>query len=108
MNYKIKTSFALRAAGYVGLVAGVLGFILIFASLGGCVQRIAHFPKPSLPIRLAEPLKGVKVYVKNTKGELVEATADLYPGLWIFVDPKEWDSAAKAKALNLVKVAKDK
>ncbi len=85
----------------------VLLVIPAMMSISGCIQHRAYFSKPSIPIRLAEPIKGVKVYVKNSKGEMIEATADLYPGLWIFVDPKEWTTAERAKALNLTRVKKD-
>lgn len=78
--------------------------VILFTSamlLTGCVSHVAHFVPPTVPVQLAEDVKGAKVLVKSKSGELVEARADLIAGTWCVLDPADWTTAKKAEAMEL-------
>lgn len=85
-------------------------FAVVLAS--GCVQFVAEkkpdvqvvFIKPSVPVMLNEELKDVSVMVKDkATGELRRAAADLFPGMWLIVDPEDFSTAKRAESINLRK-----
>lgn len=78
----------------VGVMMSLIG------ALSGCVQRVAYFPTPAVPVRLGETLHGVDVYVPEN-GKLIKATATLYAGQWIITHPSEWDDNAKKEFQNV-------
>lgn len=70
-------------------------------ALASCTSHVAHFVPPTVPVQLAENVKGVKVLVKSKSGELVQARADLIAGTWCVLDPADWTTAKKAEGMNL-------
>lgn len=68
--------------------------------LGGCMERAVIVP-PTVPVRLAEHLSGVAVWVKDKDGDEVKARADLFPGMIIATDPEDFPTATRARFMNL-------
>jgi len=68
--------------------------------LGGCMERAVIVP-PTVPVRLAQKLYGVHVWVKSLDGKEVKARADLFPGMIIVTDPRDFPTEARAKFMNL-------
>jgi hypothetical protein len=46
-------------------------------------------------------MKDVEVYVKVEGEGYIKAYADLYPGMYIFIDPDEWDEQKSAEFMNV-------
>ena len=74
--------------------------VLLAVLLGGCMERAVIVP-PTVPVRLAEQLHGVSVWVKDTNGKEVKARADLFPGMIIATDPKDFPTVTRARFMNL-------
>ena len=68
--------------------------------LSGCMERAVIVP-PTVPVRLAQHLSGVAVWVKDTNGKEVKARADLFPGMIIATDPHDFPTITRAKFMNL-------
>lgn len=73
---------------------------LVAVSLIGCMERAVIVP-PTVPVRLAEDLKGVRVWVKDTSGREVKARADLFPGMIVVTDPGDFPTETRARTMNL-------
>jgi hypothetical protein len=82
------------------IAAFSLVIVWVVCMLFGCTTEKAHFVPPGVPVRLGEPIRGVRVFVPSANG-LVAAKADLYPGMWITVDPAEWPLSDREAAMNL-------
>jgi hypothetical protein len=91
-NYK----FPRKPGGWFGLPA----VFLAAAVLAGCAERAVIVP-PTVPVRLAEQLYNVSVWVKDTTGREVKARADLFPGMIIATDPQDFPTATRARFMNL-------
>ena len=55
--------------------------ILLGACLSGCGTRVV-FVKDGDPLRLAQPLKNIKVWVKGADGKWVLGRAEVIPEGW--------------------------
>lgn len=86
-----------RGRGFLPVVALCAAMI---GAVAGCAERAVIVP-PTVPVRLAEHLHGVSVWVKDTKGREVKARADLFPGMIIATDPNDFPTATRAKFMNL-------
>lgn len=87
--------------GWGPWMLSVIAFALLAAvGIAGCAERAVIVP-PTVPVRLAEQLYSVSVWVKDTTGKEVKARADLFPGMIIATDPNDFPTATRAKFMNL-------
>ena len=56
---------------------------------------------PTVPVQLGEKLEGVSVWVKSKDGGMIKAKCDLFPGLWILLDPADWDQKKVLENMRL-------
>lgn len=61
--------------------------ICVIAFAGSCAVRTIYVP-PGQPVRLRETLRGVKVWVADSRGNWLESTLDLPEGWYALSDAK--------------------
>ena len=76
--------------------------LLALTVLGGCASREVYFVSATIPVRLGQDLHNVKVFVRDSKGDLIEGVARTIPvGTWCVSDPAEQDDKAKVDRMGL-------
>ena len=77
--------------------------LLAVVLICGClrVEPQALMVPPTIPVRLAEPVEGVAVWVKMRDGEYVRARADLFAGLYVVADPGYFTDSEMVRMMQL-------